>query len=321
MKQGWLLLFTIAAAAAFLPPPRCVRALSTSNAPYACATATAQQRAPRNRLVMSRRSRRRKRGAEKAIRSSDLDTVAENVAALGVGRRGVVPPPLPFRYLCVCDVEATCDEFVKGYVHEIIEFPVVVVDLEEATIVDEFHSYVQPTVNTTLTPFCTQLTGITQDKIDGAPTLPEVLQTFEAWRSSRAWLLHDDERKTFAFAADGPFDMRFFLHGECARKGISKRAYFDKWVNVKALFADFYHVRSCKIHKMLSRQGLKFEGRLHSGIDDTRNIARIAIRMRQDGSGFYVRSFTSDRNDSPHVPTPTCSQALAPSHQMPPADQ
>ena len=152
----------------------------------------------------------------------------------------------------------------------------------------------RPTINTTLTPFCTQLTGITQDKVDNSPTLPEVLQEFEAWRSSRPWLVCDDHDRTFAFAADGPFDLRFFLHGECTRKGIPKRAYFDKWVNIKALFADFYHVRSCKIHKMLSRQGLKFEGRLHSGIDDTRNIARIAIRMRQDGSGFYVRHINQD---------------------------
>ena len=60
------------------------------------------------------------------------------------------------------------------------------------------------------------------------------------------------------------------------------------WCNLKQLFADFYRVRTCKIHKMLQLQGMRFEGRLHSGIDDTRNIARIAIRMRQDGAGVYV---------------------------------
>ena len=39
---------------------------------------------------------------------------------------------------------------------------------------------------------------------------------------------------------------------------------------------------------MLERQGMRFKGRLHSGIDDARNIARIAMRMRKDGCGFYV---------------------------------
>ena len=33
---------------------------------------------------------------------------------------------------------------------------------------------------------------------------------------------------------------------------------------------------------------MRFEGRLHSGIDDTRNIARIAAKMRQDGAVLYV---------------------------------
>jgi 3'-5' exoribonuclease 1 len=54
------------------------------------------------------------------------------------------------------------------------------------------------------------------------------------------------------------------------------------------MFAEFYNTRNLKIHKMLERQNLKFEGRLHSGIDDTRNIARILIKMRNDGCHLYV---------------------------------
>ena len=198
-------------------------------------------------------------------------------------------PPTPFRYLCVLDVEATCDEFVRHYVHEIIEFPVVVVDLmadNGASVVSEFHTYVRPTVNTTLSEFCRRLTGIQQAQVDEAPTLPEVLAQFEEWRLTQG-LQWDEDDKNFAFGADGPWDLRFFLEGECARKNVPKAAYFDKWVNIKQLFADHYHTRTCKIHKMLERQGMRFEGRLHSGIDDTRNIARIAMKLRTDGCKFY----------------------------------
>ena len=39
---------------------------------------------------------------------------------------------------------------------------------------------------------------------------------------------------------------------------------------------------------MLELQGMQPEGRLHSGIDDTRNIARIAAKMREDGAVIYV---------------------------------
>jgi len=185
------------------------------------------------------------------------------------------------------DVEATCEERSKHYVHEIIELPVVVINTTRGGgVVGEFHTFVRPTINSTLTPFCTQLTGITQEQVDAAPTLPEALQQLDAWLAEQGFV-HTEERKDFTFACDGPWDLRFFLHGECARKGVQKPAYFDKWCNMKQLFADHYHERSCKIHKMLALQGMKFEGRLHSGIDDTRNIARIVMRLRDDGAVLY----------------------------------
>lgn len=34
---------------------------------------------------------------------------------------------------------------------------------------------------------------------------------------------------------------------------------------------------------MLENLGLHFEGRPHSGLDDSKNIARIMIKMMQDG--------------------------------------
>jgi len=241
---------------------------------------------------ISRRTRRRKRGAAASQRHAELDVLYEpppNHLARHQRPSKPLPPP-PFQYVCVLDVEATCDEFSKDYIHEIIEFPVVLVDLLAEggpAPVDEFHTFVRPTVNTTLSEFCNRLTGITQDQVDSAPTLPEVLAQFEEWRVSKG-LQYSQEEQDFAFAADGPFDLRFFMHGECTRKGIEKPVYYDKWINIKSMFADFYKTRHLKIHKMLARQNMKFEGRLHSGIDDTRNIARILIKMRQDGCHVYV---------------------------------
>ena len=240
--------------------------------------------------LMSKRSRRRKRGEAIGERHREMDM--EYFQAIGgVPPAGVLgpatPPRQPFPYVCVVDVEATCEEHSKHYVHEIIEFPVVVFDTAPGGgVVGEFHTYVRPTINSTLTPFCTKLTGITQEQVDAAPTLAETLVQFDEWLTAQGFV-HSDERKDFAFAADGPWDLRFFIHGECLRKGIDKPGYFDKWCNMKSLFADFYKVRACKIHKMLSYQNMKFEGRLHSGIDDTRNIARICMRLRDDGAVLY----------------------------------
>ena len=47
-------------------------------------------------------------------------------------------------------------------------------------------------------------------------------------------------------------------------------------------------VKRCKIKRMLELQGMQPEGRLHSGIDDTRNIARIAMQMGRDGCRMYL---------------------------------
>ena len=61
----------------------------------------------------------------------------------------------------VIDFEATCEEKnPANYKHEIIEFPAVLVDSKRpAKIVDIFHSFVRPEINTQLSDFCKTLTG------------------------------------------------------------------------------------------------------------------------------------------------------------------
>ena len=241
-------------------------------------------------IVMGSKSKRRKLAAALDEWEDEYDAWTARAGERAERTQNeVVQNPLPFQYLCVVDVEATCEEEVGFHDqrHEIIEFPVVVLDLSSGSVTGEFHSYVRPTDNGTLSAFCSQLTGISQQLVDAAPTLSEVLSQFEEWRVAQG-LEYTAEEQNFAFAADGVWDLRFFLHGECTRKGLAKPAYFEKWCNLKELFADFYSVRPCKIEQMLELQGMQHEGRLHSGIDDTRNIARIAARMAEDGAVIYV---------------------------------
>lgn len=40
-----------------------------------------------------------------------------------------------FRYICVIDFEATCEETNKNYPHEIIEFPAILIDIETREVV------------------------------------------------------------------------------------------------------------------------------------------------------------------------------------------
>lgn len=78
----------------------------------------------------------------------------------------VTPRTLPsmsdsLRYLLILDFEATCGDAVEGQ-NEIIEFPTLVYDFKEDKVLSTFHEYVRPVLHPTLTPFCIDLTGITQ---------------------------------------------------------------------------------------------------------------------------------------------------------------
>ena len=102
----------------------------------------------------------------------------EVILSPGVGDTGAIPPEFfstvldlqakkyihqaPFDYICVYDFECQCTENNNPPLkfNEIIEFPVVVVDVKQQKIVAEFHTYVKPVVEPKLTPFCTELTGI-----------------------------------------------------------------------------------------------------------------------------------------------------------------
>ena len=188
--------------------------------------------------------------------------------------------------LGVLDFECTCEPG-WGYLHEVIEFPLILVDAKTREIVDEFHSYVRPTENATLSGFCTELTGIDQATVDAAPTLPEVLQKLDDWLEARDLV---DGPRHFACATDG-WDLQHFLDRECARKSIPTAKYLEKWVDLTKVFDErrsnpnHKHQkqrRRTNLSKMLRFYGMKFDGRPHSGLDDARNIARVAMRMLKE---------------------------------------
>eukprot|EP01126_Amoeba_proteus_P015149 TRINITY_DN16733_c0_g4_i7.p1 TRINITY_DN16733_c0_g4~~TRINITY_DN16733_c0_g4_i7.p1 ORF type:complete len:156 (-),score=14.73 TRINITY_DN16733_c0_g4_i7:165-632(-) len=90
------------------------------------------------------------------------------------------PVVCPYDYLVVLDFEATCDEGLDPVVsrskviqvkldltpqnnQEIIEFPWVVINTTTNQIENRHQLYVKPEFTQYLTPFCTGLTGITNE--------------------------------------------------------------------------------------------------------------------------------------------------------------
>ncbi|CAF3406911.1 unnamed protein product [Rotaria sp. Silwood1] len=187
-----------------------------------------------------------------------------------------------FEYLAVVDFEATCEDKQVNYQHEIIEFPIVLIDVQQQIIVDQFQSYCRPIIKPILSKFCTELTGIEQHQVDNAPSFVEVLHNVETWLNKRNLLSTTNQRK-LAFATDGPWDFANFLRMQCHLSSITYPRWAKKWINIRKEFAKFYPVHRCGIEKMLKNLGLSFDGRPHSGIDDAINIARITLELLKDG--------------------------------------
>ncbi|CAA7267640.1 unnamed protein product [Cyclocybe aegerita] len=189
------------------------------------------------------------------------------------------------------------------------EFPVCVLQWTDRSeegranlleVVDEFRTFVRPTWRSTLSDFCTELTGITQEQVDSAPLFPEVLVNLEAFLVKNGLIEKGTRKrlKRFCWCSDGPFDIRDFVVKQCFISQVE----MPSWVQ-----GDVLDVRSVVLEWLSSQPALptegglpfegltrrtlnisaqlnvlslpKFEGRQHSGIDDTRNIAKIVTEL------------------------------------------
>nr|XP_034583006.1 ERI1 exoribonuclease 3-like [Setaria viridis] len=86
-----------------------------------------------------------------------------------------------FDYFVMVDFEATCEKDVRVYPQEIIEFPAVLVDAATGDLVFSFRTYVKPRHHPRLTAFCSELTGIQQEQVDGGVDLDQALTMHDAW--------------------------------------------------------------------------------------------------------------------------------------------
>jgi len=217
----------------------------------------------------------------------------------------------PFSYYLVFDVEATCEEGDRSrtFPHEIIEFPVVVLTANGDILpTPRFHAYLTPTENPILSEFCTSLTGITQEMVEG----PDTLTYAQLWPALEAWL---DEHGFFTpekptvFACDGPWDVRDFVQNECKRKGIEFPWYMNPWVDLRRAYKNHFDNGARGVVGMLDGIGLEFEGREHCGMDDAINIARLGQAMLRDNAILHVNRAVG-KSISARLPFPTFDFSL-----------
>lgn len=190
----------------------------------------------------------------------------------------------PYQYLLILDFEANCIEEGKLECQEIIEFPVVPIDMKNLKVMEDkiFHTYVKPTVVPKLTDFCTKLTGITQAQVDQGVELTEVLKKLEQWRTDNFFTFHNS-----TYVTCGKWDLNTCLKNEAAYKKLKVPDHLRKFINIKdAWCSTFTEPKSPGMPGMLDSLKLTLDGKHHSGIDDSKNIAKIAIGLIQRGAIF-----------------------------------
>ncbi|XP_021708678.1 ERI1 exoribonuclease 2 isoform X2 [Aedes aegypti] len=205
-----------------------------------------------------------------------------------------------FQYLIVIDFEATCwpaEDAQKWKKNEIIEFPAVLLNLSNGQIESEFRQFVMPIENPRLSDFCIQLTGIRQDQVENGVPLHTCLSLFDRWLKKNVLgdrglilpkMAPSNPTGTVAFATWTDWDLGSCLTKECTRKKINKAGYFDQWIDVRAIYKTFYQHNPKSFADALTTLGMRFEGRPHSGMDDSKNIARVVAKMRREGANFII---------------------------------
>lgn len=181
---------------------------------------------------------------------------------------------MQLKHLLVLDFEATCcdDNTFTRTDMEIIEFPICVVDLKTKRVIDEYHSYVKPKVHPTLTNFCTTLTGIQQTTVDNAKDISTVLSEVKDFIKK-----YPDS----VFVTCGDWDLKTMLPTQTQKENLQVSSRFSNWLNIKKEFAKCYGKKAHGMVDMLNELKLPLVGHHHSGIDDTRNIARMATQKHK----------------------------------------
>ncbi|SDM76152.1 3'-5' exonuclease [Actinacidiphila guanduensis] len=178
------------------------------------------------------------------------------------------------RLLNVVDVEATCWDGSPpaGQSSEIIEIGVTVVDIVARMRVSRHRILVRPE-RSTVSPFCSQLTGLTQTEVDSGISFEEACRSLAA--------LHATGRR--AWASWGDYDRKQFLR-QCEATS-ADYPFGPRHINAKAVFATAFDLpRPVGMARALDMVGLPLEGRHHRGDDDAWNIAALVLHLAERGN-------------------------------------
>ena len=187
-----------------------------------------------------------------------------------------------FDWLAVIDLESTCDEPANPAPQEVIELPCVLLNLRTLELCSSCRSYVRPTEHPKLSEFCTQLTGITQEQVDGGVPLAAALASLDAFLASHGAL------SSVLCATWSDWDLSHMLASEARWRRLQLPAYLQRWCDLRSVFRRHYPRAQGGLEEACATAGVPWEGRAHCGLDDALNTARLAVHCALRGEVFAV---------------------------------
>lgn len=176
----------------------------------------------------------------------------------------------------IVDIEATCWENnanPTGIPNEIIEVGICALDMERRELKDKRSLLVRP-VESFISPFCTQLTTITDEMI-----AREGMDFYTACTILEA----DYDSRNRLWMSWGAYDYKMFTQ-QCKTQGV-RYPFSSKHANLKRIFADVYSNRM-GMAAALEKAGLALEGTHHRGHDDAWNIGRLLVHLLEKQPGI-----------------------------------
>jgi inhibitor of KinA sporulation pathway (predicted exonuclease) len=170
----------------------------------------------------------------------------------------------------IYDLEATCwENMPPGYIQETIEIGAFRVN-QYGEVRGKFNRFIRPVVHPTLSPFCRQLTTITQEDINRARTFPAVIEEFWDWARI--------EEEDYVLCSWGSFDKKMFI-SDC-RLHRMDTSWAEHHVNLKEQYKGFKRLRhSIGLRKAVEKEDILFTGIQHRGISDAENLAKLFLKF------------------------------------------
>ena len=168
--------------------------------------------------------------------------------------------------IIIIDLEATCWQSAvpHGQENEIIEIGLAFLDTATGEIIQNQGILIKPQ-RSVVSPFCTELTTITQDLLDkNGVTFEEAIDK----------LTDEYNPDLYTWASYGQYDINM-LKKQCKSFSVPYPM-GDEHINVKVWFGEKFGLQKpTGMNGALQLLNIPLEGTHHRGIDDAKNIAKI----------------------------------------------